>query len=42
MPASKKQKTSEDSSAPTQEHEPESSTPHKDADGDKMRDVSSP
>jgi hypothetical protein len=29
MPPSKKQKTSEESSAPTQEKEPESATPHK-------------
>ncbi|KAH7090730.1 hypothetical protein FB567DRAFT_626667 [Paraphoma chrysanthemicola] len=35
MPTSKKQKTAEDSSAPTQEHAPETSTPHQEAEGQK-------
>jgi hypothetical protein len=39
MPPAKKQKTSDETSAPTQEQEPESATPHKNDEKPKLRDV---
>jgi hypothetical protein len=39
MPPAKKQKTGNKSSAPTQEPEPESTTPHKNAAEPEIRDV---